>query len=283
VQRGGKIRFESADDDAGFIHRRTCYKCGAEGRCFVGDFIGTFEPDNLVLTGITSIFGPAPRALLEITEQEQGKAAVVSKPVLKQGERDGSVEILFIDVPGNKVRIRNGTLETNISFEIAKSPAGGPGSPTPLMPNLPQQAGAPGPITPTIISPSGINSASRPGAGVSFYGGTPTAPSTPSYGMNASIPSPTSSSANQGYASVSTYGAGGASGASGLSRPLRTDPQAAPTAQEVYQRMINQKRLADQAGVAFPPLPPSSHLGTAGNPPPLPGGAGGPPAFPGQK
>src|SRR3954469_14928757 len=73
---------------------------------------------KVVLTGLLSIFG-APRVTLEITEQEQGKAAVVSKPVLKQGERDGSVEVLSIDMAANSVRIRNGTVETNITFEVA--------------------------------------------------------------------------------------------------------------------------------------------------------------------
>src|SRR3954470_13536646 len=47
-------------------------------------------PGKVILTGITSMFGV--RALLEITEQEPGKAAVVRKPILKEGERDGSIE-----------------------------------------------------------------------------------------------------------------------------------------------------------------------------------------------
>src|SRR5438876_3473611 len=46
---------------------------------------------KVVLTGITSMFGPTPRALLEITEQEPGKVANVRKPILREGEREGPV------------------------------------------------------------------------------------------------------------------------------------------------------------------------------------------------
>src|SRR5436190_23052227 len=65
---------------------------------------------KVVLTGVTSMLGP-PRALLEITESEPGKTPVVNKRILKEGERDGSVEVLSIDVINNKVRIRNGPVE----------------------------------------------------------------------------------------------------------------------------------------------------------------------------
>ncbi len=47
-------------------------------------------PAKVVLTGVTSMFGP-PRALLEITESEPGKGPVVSKRILREGDRDGSI------------------------------------------------------------------------------------------------------------------------------------------------------------------------------------------------
>src|SRR5215470_5050359 len=52
---------------------------------------------KVVLTGVTSMFGP-PRALLEITESEPGKGPVISKRILREGDRDGSIEVLSIDV-----------------------------------------------------------------------------------------------------------------------------------------------------------------------------------------
>jgi len=48
-------------------------------------------PGKVILTGITSMFGPTHRALLEITEQEAGKGATTRKPILREGERDGAV------------------------------------------------------------------------------------------------------------------------------------------------------------------------------------------------
>src|SRR5215212_2083017 len=50
-------------------------------------------PAKVILTGITSLFGPSSkRALIEITDQEPGKPATVRRPILREGERDGSVE-----------------------------------------------------------------------------------------------------------------------------------------------------------------------------------------------
>src|SRR5437763_5237458 len=44
-------------------------------------------PAKVILTGITSLFGPSnKRALLEITEQEPGKPPETKKPILKEGE-----------------------------------------------------------------------------------------------------------------------------------------------------------------------------------------------------
>jgi len=48
---------------------------------------------KVVLTGIHSMFGPKPSALLEITETEPGKAVNVKRPILHEGDKDGTVEI----------------------------------------------------------------------------------------------------------------------------------------------------------------------------------------------
>ena len=72
---------------------------------------------KVVLTGITSIFGPSSsRALLEIVEQEPGKQGGTRRPVLREGERDGSVEIVSIDVEKSIVKIRNAGTETELTF-----------------------------------------------------------------------------------------------------------------------------------------------------------------------
>ena len=131
---------------------------------------------KVTLTGITSMFGPSSkRALLEIIEQEPGKAALPRKPILREGERDGSVEVLVIDLEKNQVRIRNGTVETNITFEVQKA-ASAPAVPNPLPvhpPPPPLNASFPGaanPATATAATPA-------TSSGVTVFGATqPTAP-----------------------------------------------------------------------------------------------------------
>src|SRR2546423_10682134 len=75
-------------------------------------------PGKVILTGISSIFGV--RALLEITEQEPGKSPATRKPILKEGERDGSVEVISIDVEKSVVKIRNAGQEATLAFDAPK-------------------------------------------------------------------------------------------------------------------------------------------------------------------
>ena len=134
---------------------------------------------KVILTGLLSSFGE-PRALFEILEDPGKGGGTPKKPILREGERLGPVEVLAIDVVKNSVRIRNSGVETNVTFEVAaKGPtAGGPG-----VPGAPPPAFTPPPLTqpvyntsqnqpasggPTIISG---NSASEGGRGVSLFGG----------------------------------------------------------------------------------------------------------------
>lgn len=140
---------------------------------------------KVMLTGIHSMFGP-PSALLEITETEPGKAANVKRPILRQGEKDGSVEIVSIDVTNNSVRIRNGGIETNLVFEVAKaSPTPGPAmamapgmvpglnpQPHPGLPTPPPVPAYPGALTPPPGSLPGANAPGRAGSSVTTYGAT---------------------------------------------------------------------------------------------------------------
>ena len=76
---------------------------------------------QVMLTGIHTVFGP-PQAFFEVTETASGKA-VSSKPILREGEQDGPIHVLAIDVERSLVRIRNGTIETNLTFNPLKQPA----------------------------------------------------------------------------------------------------------------------------------------------------------------
>lgn len=80
------------------------------------------------LTGVTSILG-SHRALFEITPGP-GKPTV--RPILKEGERVESVELVSIDITRGEVTIRNGTVLTNLPLKVAKGNTTPPGTVPPL-------------------------------------------------------------------------------------------------------------------------------------------------------
>ena len=77
---------------------------------------------QVMLTGIHTVFGP-PRAILEVTDGASGKA-MTRKPILREGEQDGPIHVLAIDIEKSLVRIRNGTVETNLTFSPLKHSEG---------------------------------------------------------------------------------------------------------------------------------------------------------------
>jgi hypothetical protein len=95
------------------------------------------------------MFG-SPRALFEVTETEPGKVGTTRKPILHEGDRDGTLEVVSIDVEKSHVRIRNAGIETNITFEIPKLTA------APALPAIP--GGVQQPLTPGVpLTPGGFN------------------------------------------------------------------------------------------------------------------------------
>jgi len=220
---------------------------------------------KVVLTGITSL-GPAPRALLEITEQEPGKTATTRRPILNAGESDGSVEVLSIDVEKSLVKIRNAGIETNISFETPKVASSGaaPGAPAvpPGFPPPPATASAP-----TVISPANAaaNNLGR-GSGVTIVGGGPAAAPT-SFGAPLGGSSGVAPAANTGISLAGytppTVGLNPSSGGLGSvpSRPLRTDattvtPSEPVDAAKQYLNWHLQHEIHTSQGRPYPPPPP---------------------------
>ena len=96
---------------------------------------------QVMLTGIHTIFGP-PQALFEITETALGKP-VTNRPILREGERQGAIQVLAINVEKSVVRIRNGTVETNLTFDVVKQAAVATQPPAALipLPTSPAQGG----------------------------------------------------------------------------------------------------------------------------------------------
>lgn len=198
---------------------------------------------KVTLTGLVSMFGE-PRALLEIIEEPGKGAGTAKKPILREGERLGAVEVLAIDVVKNTVRIRNSGVETNMTFEVAKAgpAAGGPGVPSAPKAYKPAALATPQPpaqpSAPTIISANGAN----PGGGVTLVGGSSVSSSaTPS--ATANVPSP--------------LGASVSGGPTIPARPLRTESAAQnspPMTRDQAALLIEAQRLR-----GGPPLPPT-HL-----------------------
>ena len=230
-------------------------------------------PGKVILTGISSIFGV--RALLEITEQEPGKSTTTRKPILKEGERDGSVEVISVDVEKSVVKIRNAGQEATIAFEAPK-PSGG-GAPASVVPAgfPPAAATTPGPGASAIYVPPGT--APNPGrnSGVTAFGNSDSSAVT-SFGGNGG------SFGGSGSASPSTYdglGVGTAPGGATLggtaladntglrsipSRSLRTDtpaPGVAPVPidpAKQYLQMAIDHEIGSAGGTRpYPPLPPA--------------------------
>lgn len=92
------------------------------------------------LTGILSVLS-SRRACLEIIP---GPGKQLLKPVLSEGEKVESVEVVSIDIDKNQVVIKNGPVTTNLTFEVVKSSA-----PTP-----PPGGQVPG-IVPPVLPPGG--------------------------------------------------------------------------------------------------------------------------------
>ncbi|HTD87943.1 MAG TPA: hypothetical protein VK850_15320 [Candidatus Binatia bacterium] len=234
---------------------------------------------KVTLTGIVSTFGE-PRALFEIIED--AKAGTTPKrPILREGERLGPVEVLGIDVVKNMVRLRNSGVETNVTFNVEVAKAGPvpgglgvPGAPPAFTPppiNVPQPLGhSPQASSPTVISPNGA----APGGGVTLMGNNAAASTT------AGLPGALGGSADGGMRTIP-------------SRPLRTENAAnnsgPPMTKEQADLLMEVNRLR-----GGPPLPPTSltpiiqgaeHEGQNQNPayPRLPyNPRGGPPPLPGR-
>jgi hypothetical protein len=216
-------------------------------------------PPKVILTGIVSAFGPV-RALLEITEQEPGKQAKTDKPILREGEKFGPVEVVSIDYDKSTVRIRNNGAETNLLFAEPKLTAT---AAPPSVPGIPPPGGVPHPgSAPTVISPANAAVNSR-GGGVTIVGGgsTPSATSAPAVAPNSAFPAAAPATGAPG----GTYTAPGYNNSGGLrtipSRSLRTDnlaPQGSAggdPAKQLLMMHLNAEAAA-AAGIPHPPPPP---------------------------
>ena len=222
---------------------------------------------NVKVTGFTSLFSKK-KVLLEITPVGAGKQPL--KPILEEGDRLESIEIISIDVDKNTVVIKNNGAVTNLTFEVAKSAPGPvPGQPIPgVFTPPPPQA----PVTTSYVPPTPQqftpNSAGGRGS-VLVAGGSAGAPAAPAFGAGTTT-----------FGGASAYGGGGANfggvnnnpnaptvtgGTDFRNVPSRTLRATDPAAQanqppidpaQQYINMRAQELRAKQQGTAFPPTPP---------------------------
>jgi hypothetical protein len=217
-------------------------------------------PATVELTGITSILS-SKRALFEIVP---GPGKPMIKPILAEGERIESIEVVSINVDKNQVTVKNGGVVTNLTFKVAKAsgPAGAPAVPGVIPP--PVIPGAP-PAAPTQSSYNqnqgsgrynvmvgGGNAAVTPSANPAYNGVNPAYNGTGA-GLGATAPAlNTGNTANDsGFRSIP-------------SRNMRTAPQAqdpAMSRQQQYEEIEKNRALnylnSQMTGKAVPPLPPT--------------------------
>lgn len=190
------------------------------------------------LTGITSILS-SKRALLEIVP---GPGKPMLKPILAEGERIESVEVVSINVEKNEVVLKNGNTTTNLTFKVAKAGAATP-PPAGAVPGaIPAAAAVPQPTQPSYNQNAGGRN------NVMMAGGsnpaTPTA-GTPGYGAGAAgANAPTLSggtTADGGFRSIP-------------SRKILSNPGAPQMSAEEQTIAIEQNRRANPNL----PLPPTA-------------------------
>jgi hypothetical protein len=179
-------------------------------------------PATVELTGITSIL-TSKRALLEIVP---GPGKPTIRPILGEGERVESVEVVSINVEKNEVTIKNGNLVTNLTFKVAKS-TDKPVTPPGVLPPALGLPGVPPPATAGLL-----------GAGQPAHGNQDTGGRGVQVGGGAS--------SGDGFRSIPPRGI----------RSNAGQPQQPMTAeQSVFD--IERNRVINQGRGLLPPLPPT--------------------------
>jgi hypothetical protein len=207
-------------------------------------------PPNVKLTGISNL--AQKRAFIEVSEQapKAGQPpGTVNRPILSEGEAAFGVEVLAIDVEKNIVKIRNAGIESELTFEVVKSPGGATAATGTPQPGVHQpNYGAPGAVTQPGVG--GANPQQGGGPGVTIYGGASTS-ATNNYGVTTlggtqpGIPSPLGADAG----TMRTIPA------RTIRTPPTTDPQSADAAQQAALAELNRAAAAKYRGRQMPPSP----------------------------
>lgn len=230
-------------------------------------------PPNVKLTGISNLF--RPRALLEITEQQAparpGQApppgGIVNRPILAEGETSSGVEVVAIDLERSIVKIRNGFVESELTFEAPKPTGAAPAAPAPTVNRVPAVPSASAAAAqPTVIESNGAQASG--GGGVTLYGGTTAGNNSgvTTYGGN--VPSPLG--AESGLRTIPSRTIRTPSGSE-----QQVDPAQQALLMELNRNAQQQNQRPGYNRLPSPPIPPTQ-LTPPGQP------NGGQPTFQGQ-
>ncbi len=203
-------------------------------------------PSTIKLTGITTLFG-LKQACVAVSE-----AAPPGKPppkpkyyTMTEGQRQGGLEVVAIDVKGQTVKIINDGSPFDLIFEKSKTPAGPvPGGMPPPGPGgrvfqapVPTYAPPGAPVMPNYANPG------RPGGNGANNNG-----------MN------NNNAANAAYNQVA--------------RPMRTEQQISPDEQIIMMELERERTRESVANGTLPPIPNTplteEITGGGGGPPPAP-------------
>jgi hypothetical protein len=232
-------------------------------------------PAQVEVTGFLSVLS-SKKVLLEVIPAP-GKPML--KPVLSEGERIESVEVLAINVEKNEVTIKNGNAVTNLTFKVAKST--GPTAPPPPV----------GVVPPPHIAtpmPAPVQTSYNQSQGSGRY-------AVMMAGGSTSTPPPANPAAPSSYGGSTAFGNPGAMGAPAAAAPAdgfrqipsrnirtaatpQTGNEGPVTRQQTYQQMqeIENNRLKNTAvdvlagRQIIPPLPPTPLTPPDAGAPPLP-------------
>jgi hypothetical protein len=247
--------------------------------------VSTGPPSNIQLKGITTMHG-TKRVMIDV----QAAGSTGKSYIMREGERQGELEILEINPKTATVKIKNDDVVSTITFSTNAVPAGVPGSPAPMV-------GGPGMMRPPAMAPPGFNPAPVP---LNNSGFTPT-PVRPVRTTDYSGGSP------QGYVQPTGISAGyvsaGATAGLNLGNLLTQAPPSpgmitpmpnVPPVEDQIANLVQQHQMHDSVEVAagtMPPLPPiparyggTDTQDTQAPSPPTPGGESSlappaPPAF----
>ena len=217
-------------------------------------------PSNITLTGIITLGG---KKALMTTPPTGGKPGVPATPesyILKEGERQGAIEVISIDEVNFVVKVRNAGQEQTLDFKNngPKLAAGPPTAPPPAAPGV--FPGQPGFNPGAVARPMPLSGAT----------GTPT----PMPNFDRNVRTPTTGNPAAGYQGAGTVVPGLGTPAVNLNTPPINPIHNLSAEEQALMVEVERERTRERVmSGKMPPLPPTPYTpaGSPGSITPTPG------------